>query len=356
MRIQVVCCDAPLVEGTSAGRSVYAWCEGMRRLGHDVTAWCWHPDRPAAGLPDWCHWEPVDPGGRLAAHVRGLVRPRADTARRRWPLDPEAVAVGDDVPSFAAVAGHPRAVATVHYRALADAAALRRLRPPQLQTARAEHRAGRRAGLVLAYSERVGRGLGDRCRFVPIAYPTPAAPLPPVDAPVAGLLADWSWPPNRRALDALLGLWPAVVDAVPGATLLLGGRHLDPDALGPLPRVRAVGAVAASAEFLAACAVVAFPCPPTSGPKTKVLEALAHGRPVVTTAAGAEGVVAGPADGMVVAAPGTFAETLAKLLVDPAARARLGSAGHRAVVGHHGPDAVAAVRAAAFDRAFGPAG
>lgn len=353
MKLQVVCCDPPLAEGSSAGRSTLAWCEGVRRAGHDLTAWCWHPTAPAGPLPDWCHWEPVDPGGRLRAHGRGLLHPRADTARRGWPLDPEAVAVGDDVPSFAAVAGHRRSVATLHYRALADARALRRWRAPAVQTARAERVAGRRAALVLAYSTRVGRHLARPARFVPIACPVPAAPLPPVDAPVAGLLADWSWPPNRRALGWLLDAWVEVRDAVPAARLLLAGRHLDRADVGTVAGVEVVGPVAESRELLGRVAVVAFPCPASSGPKTKVLEALAHGRPVVTTPAGAEGVMAGPGDGLVVAAASSFAEQLAKLLVGADRRGPLGAAGHRAVAAHHAPDAVAAARLDAFSSVFG---
>ncbi len=354
MRLAVAVCDHPDPEGTSAGRSAWAWCEGIRTLGHDLEAWCWHPDPPRRPLPDWCRWRPVDPGPRARAHLRGILRPRWDTGGGEWTPPDGTIAVADDVPSFAAVAGSSRSVLTVHYRALLDARAVGRLRPAQLQTARGERRGGRRAGLVLAYSERVGRGLGPRpARFIPIGYPVPEEPLPVVDEPVAALLADWSWPPNLSALGILLRCWPEVRDAVPAARLLLAGRHLDRARVGSIPGVDLLGEIPSSRDLLDRAALVAFPCPATSGPKVKVLEALAHGVPVLTTPAGVEGIVLGPGQGAELAGPGEFAGVLAKLLVSPDRRAALGATGRAAVLAAHSPLAVARTRVTALTERFG---
>lgn len=290
------------------------------------------------------------------AHVLALLRPRRDIARAGWAPPPEAIAVADHTWSFAAVAPHPRSVATLHFRALADARAVRRVAPSDVQMARTERYAGRRADLVLAYSRRVGRRLRHESRFVPIAYPIPREAVNPVEEPVAALLADWSWPPNGIALAWLLRAWPEVRDLVPGAKLLLGGRGLADSAVGTIPGVTVLGPVPTSADLLSQAAVVAFPCPSSSGPKVKVLEALAHGLPVVTTQAGAEGIMVADGEGVVVTDRQRFAATLAQLLRCPQRAAELGSAGRRAVAERHSPLAAAGARLAAFRDAFGPEG
>ena len=144
--------------------------------------------------------------------------------------------------------------------------------------------------MVLSFSSRVGAIARGRARLVPIATHVPDAPLPLVDEPRALLLANWEWPPNAAALASLLREWPAVRERVPAAHLLLAGWGLDDMGVGSIPGVELVGAVPTVADALSMASVFAFPCPPSSGPKVKVLEALAHGVPVVTNEYGAEGL------------------------------------------------------------------
>ncbi|HLI72334.1 MAG TPA: glycosyltransferase family 4 protein [Acidimicrobiales bacterium] len=355
MKVSVVAYEQPDPEGTAAGRALWAWCEGVIGLGHELEAWSWYPAPPKGPLPEWCRWQPLDHPPLWRGHLKALVHPRNESASPGWEAKPDAVAVADDVPSYAAVAHSERSVVTVHYRALPDARAVRRLGPPGIQTSRAERRAGRQAALVLAFSERVGRGLrrnGRPTRVVPIAYPAPPAALPLVEEPVAALIADWSWRPNNRALTSLLSAWPAVHDAVPGARLLLAGRHLR-QAVGTMPGVEVIGEVGSSIEVLGRAAVIAFPCPPTSGPKVKVLEAMAHGVPVVTTPAGVEGLVVEPGEGAMVASRAQFGAALIGMLLDPERRAAIGAAGRQAAVRHHDSEPVARARLAGFESAFG---
>jgi glycosyltransferase involved in cell wall biosynthesis len=350
----VVASELPHPEGTAAGRDLWAWCEGIRALGHDLDAWLWRlpASSPDAAPPAWCRYEPVDVGPLWRAHLRGISRPRHDSALGAWEPEPGSVAVADHLWSFAAVARHPRSVATFHYRSRPDALASRDFRLAHLQSLRAERYAGRAASLVLSYSPRVARGLKKTARFVPIAYPVPSAPVPPAEAPVAAMIADWSWPPNRRALSWLLEAWPDVRRAVPSATLLLAGRNSESLRLGQDRTVNCIGPVESSVEVLSRAAVVAFPCPASSGPKVKVLEALAHGIPVVTTPPGIEGIAVAPGRGVVVADRGGFADALAGLLSDPERRASLGASGRAAVSLGHSPHAAAAARLAAFEDAF----
>jgi glycosyltransferase involved in cell wall biosynthesis len=166
----------------------------------------------------------------------------------------------------------------------------------------------------------------------------PPTPVPVVDRPVAVLPADWSWPPNLAALIGLLSDWPSIRAEVPGATLLLAGPHL-PDmslpagvtALGRLPRLD---------DLWASAAVLAFPCPSSSGPKVKVLEAAMVGVPVVTTPAGVEGL---ELDGVVVSPASTFAATLTGVLGDPARRSDLADRCRTSAIASHAP-VVAATR------------
>lgn len=354
VKVSVVAFEQPLPEGTAAGRALWTWCSGVIELGHELEVWSWYPSPPPHPLPEWCRWHPLHDRPLWLAHLQGLVRPRHDSALAGWEPGDGAVAVADDVPSFAAVAPFDRSVVTIHFRALADARALGRLRPPQVQLARAERHGGRRAGLVLAFSPRVGRHLRRPATFVPIAYPVPADPLPVVDEPVAALIADWSWPPNHRALGWLLEAWPEVRDAVPAARLLLAGRHLERASVGSMPGAEVLGTVASSLDVLGRAAVVAFPCPPTTGPKVKVLEALAHGVPVATTPAGVEGLVVERSDVLVVERRG-FAAGLAALLTAPERRAEMAAGGRRSASLHHGKLPVARARLEAFDAAFAAA-
>jgi glycosyltransferase involved in cell wall biosynthesis len=296
--------------------------------------------------------ETFDVGPMWRAHLHALRWPRGDLARAGWRAPDEAIVVADHIWSFAGAAYADRSVATFHFRSIADALAARRFGMSTVQMARAEQIAGRRAKLVLGYSDRVGRHLRRPATFVPIAYPAPPCPLAPIEAPVATMLADWSWPPNERALRNLLGAWPAVREALPRARLLLAGRCLDSVRVGQLPGVELLGEFSDSADILSQAAVVAFPCPPSSGPKVKVLEALAHGLPVVTSRWGAEGIVLGEGGGIVTTDLSDFPSTLVEVLRDPERRVALGVAGRESVLAHHSGEAAALARIEAFSAAF----
>jgi glycosyltransferase involved in cell wall biosynthesis len=355
VRISVVASELPHPQGTAAGRDLYAWCEGLRALGHDLDAWLWRisPVSPRGPIPGWCSVEPFDVGPMWQAHLHALRWPRGDLARAGWRAPDEAIVVADHIWSYAGADYADRSVATFHFRTTADALAARRFEMSTVQMARAERIAGRRAKLVLAYSDRVGRHLRRPATFVPIAYPAPPCPLPAVEAPVAAMLADWSWPPNVRALRHLLGAWPTVHDALPQARLLLAGRCLESVRVGQVPGVELLGEFSDSADILSEAAVVAFPCPPSSGPKVKVLEALAHGLPVVTTRWGVEGIVLDEGGGVVTADLSDFPSALVELLRDPDRRVSLGAAGRESVLAHHSGQAAALARLDAFSAAFG---
>jgi Glycosyl transferases group 1 len=346
MRIAVVTYHLPHPDGTATGRHVFAVWDAVRAMGHDVEAWCWG-DLPAGLEPaDWVRCAGYhDPGGwrHLARTIR---RPRGGLAGLGWTPPDDAVAWAEEPESYAAVAGASRRGVSVYHSTVLDAVALRRPRAAVVQSARAERWAVRNAGVAIAFSPRVARAIGVR-ELCPVTLPMPAAPVPLVTEPTALMLADWAWRPNQVALDRLLRSWPQVQRDVPDARLLLAGRGLTtvPSVAG----VEAIGEVAHARDALARAAVFAFPCPPTSGPKMKVLDALAHGVPVVTTDAGIEGLH-GVADAVAVAADADFARVLADVLVDPQRRATLAARARQAVLDHHSPELAAAARMTLIDR------
>lgn len=111
------------------------------------------------------------------------------------------------------------------------------------------------------------------------------------------------------------------------ATFAIVGRNPDPSvtALGRLPGVLVTGEVEDVRGWLAAASVVVAPLKLARGVQNKVLEAMAMARPVVASAAAAEGIdhagtirVAADAQGI--------ADAVAALLADPAGAAALGKA------------------------------
>ena len=344
MRLLLVSEHLPEAEGTASGRLLRAAGDGLVAAGHEVTAICWTEREPREELPAWADWRPLRLQHRSAEHARALIRPRWASARLELP-DEHDFSFAEDPLSWAAIAGHRRTGVVVHYSCLLDARALGRLTPHALQGHRADRRAVRRATVPLSYSPRVAAALGGRAQWLPAAIDVPAEPLPLHPMPRALLLAAWDWPPNRAALTQLLADWPAVRAQVPRAELLLAGRGC-PDVRAE--GVRVLGEVPRAADAFAEAAVLAFPCPPTSGPKTKVLEALAAGLPVVTTEAGAEGL-ADPTACRTTGAQG-FSSALAEVLGSEELRAELAVSGRRMVEAHHSPAVAAAARVAAWQR------
>jgi glycosyltransferase involved in cell wall biosynthesis len=346
VKIEVVTWHLPHPDGTATGRHVFAIWDAMRAMGHDVTAWCWGRAPENLTPPSWVRCQEFhDPGGWRRKPAT-LVRPRAGIAAVGWEPSPDAVAWAEEPESYAAVASAPRRGVTIYHSSVLDAMALRQPRPDVVQSARAERYVVRRSGVAITFSPRVARVTGVR-ELCPVTLPIPPSPLSPIDDPVAVMIADWAWPPNQAALHRLFGHWKQVRAEVPAALLLVAGRGLS---LVDVPSgVEVVGQVATASDALRRAAVLAFPCPPTSGPKMKVLDALAWGLPVVTTPAGVEGLQVGANDVAVTDDAG-FATALIDVLRDPDRRRRMAAAGRAAVLDHHTPHHAAAARLALIER------
>jgi hypothetical protein len=329
---------APRPHGSASGRMLFALVDALRAEGHEATVKCWAPEQPA-DLPTWAEWRPLPSASFWAVRARALVLPRSDVVRMHWDLPTDAVLVADDTLSFPAVRGAPRTVANIHNSLALDRRALGGRSGSDLQDVRAERRVVRQAPELWVSSSRVREAFG-RGVVVPYTLPIPEQVGAPVEVPVVGMLADWRWRPNLVALASLLDSWPQVRDQVPGAQLLLAGRGTAP--VGSVAGVRDLGEVPTSADLLSQVALLAFPCPPSSGAKMKSFDALAHGVALVTTSAGAEGLPEGAAQ--VVPVGSSFGDELVRLLRDVPARQELARRGRRLLVEHHSPRVAALAR------------
>jgi glycosyltransferase involved in cell wall biosynthesis len=133
-------------------------------------------------------------------------------------------------------------------------------------------------------------------------------------------------------------IWPRVRAELPTARLRLVGPRPNQVVRGlqDRPGVEVAGFVPDLRDELSAATTVLVPLRLGTGTKNKVLQALAMGRPVVTTSIGNEGLGATSGVHLEVADDAIrFAEAMVRLQRDPARRARLGAAGRSWVSEHY---------------------
>jgi glycosyltransferase involved in cell wall biosynthesis len=207
---------------------------------------------------------------------------------------------------------------------------LLRLRLPILK--RWEKRAIRasRAAFVCSDQDRdyLRRTLGhDNVVVVPNAIDLPRVNAAP-DRQTLLFLGLLSFHPNTVAADHLIrNIWPRVLSALPDARLIVAGAK--PEWLASYeerPRgVTFAGFVDDLEKLYEEVTVVCCPILYGSGTRIKILEAAAHGKPVVSTALGAEGLrLKDGSEILVRNDPGAFAEACIRLLTDRALAAGMG--------------------------------
>jgi glycosyltransferase involved in cell wall biosynthesis len=210
-----------------------------------------------------------------------------------------------------------------------------------------------RFDLIQAFTERDAASIREldpsadgRVRVNPFGLELPAA-LPRAEPSSRELVfvGNFTHPPN---VDAALWLGSEIMPALraggTGARLTIVGPSA-PESVTALARddIRVTGPVDDVRPYLRAAAVVLAPLRIGGGMRMKVLEALALGRPVVTTPRGAEGLEAAPEGAFAVA--GTtrdVADAITRLMADPDARNAMGERARGYAVEHHSPEAYAA--------------
>jgi glycosyltransferase involved in cell wall biosynthesis len=115
---------------------------------------------------------------------------------------------------------------------------------------------------------------------------------------------------------------------VPAARFRIVGRNPQPRVVGlKSASVEVTGTVPSVLDYLKEAAVVVVPLRVGGGTRLKIFEAMAAGRPVVSTTLGAEGLdVASGRDLILADDPGRFASEVVALLQNPDRRRALGAA------------------------------
>jgi glycosyltransferase involved in cell wall biosynthesis len=179
------------------------------------------------------------------------------------------------------------------------------------------------------------------CETIPAAVDLTAFPYTPVEEREELsmiMLGNMAWAPNRDA-----AIWftneilPLVVREVPQAVCHLVGdnpplKHLP----APSANLRIEGRVETIRSFYDRMAIGLIPLRVGGGMRVKMVEMMACGMPIVSTALGAEGNDATPGEHFLRAddAPG-FASAIVRLLRDRAERARLSRSAYAFVSEHY---------------------
>lgn len=159
-------------------------------------------------------------------------------------------------------------------------------------------------------------------------------PLSDGAPPILLFTGDMGFAPNVAAAVLLVSrMFPEIRRRHPEAELRLVGRNPDRRLLDLRgPGVVVTGQVPEMLSHLHAATVYVAPHETGAGTRTKLLEAMAAGLPIVTTRIGIEGIEATPEREVVIADdPTEAAGAVLRLLADPAARRRLGTAARRLV-------------------------
>jgi sugar transferase (PEP-CTERM/EpsH1 system associated) len=223
---------------------------------------------------------------------------------------------------------------------------------------RFERAACRRFAGVVAVSERdraVFEGFGAQRAFaIPTAvdadYFRPGTT--PTNARELVFTGSMDWLPNEDAIvffaDEIL---PRIVARVPDVTLAVVGRNPSPRLRRHVegrPAIRITGRVDDIRPHVERAAVYVVPLRIGGGTRIKLYEAMAMGKPIVSTTVGAEGLPVRDGENVVLAdTPDAFAAAVVRLLRDGDGRERLGQAARNFVEAHCSWPAAAAAFGAA---------
>jgi glycosyltransferase involved in cell wall biosynthesis len=167
---------------------------------------------------------------------------------------------------------------------------------------------------------------------LPVGFAVPHLP-PPISTPVRLFhLGAMDWEPTADGVAWFLAeAWPRVLARHPQAVLHLAGRHITRFAEGRSARnVVCDGEVEDADAYVRGGGVLVAPIRSGSGLRVKVVEAMAQGRAVITTAAGADGLGCVPGEHLLIGDDAhDMAEQVLRCLTEPGLVGALGAAAHR---------------------------
>ncbi|MFL5920693.1 MAG: glycosyltransferase family 4 protein [Gaiellaceae bacterium] len=355
-KVLLVLTQPPLPEGGAPGKTAVGLLRGLREHGVDVSAVAARRGSSVAGeVPADLPVELVDvePPGPWASRLGRITRPLGELGGGSFAARVREAAGRAEVlhleETETAWAGDGISLPSlVHFHFLARrdrdlGAPWRRQFREVLDASRAERAAARRHRYLVASSPLVAdalRAAAPRAEVVlaPLCLdPALYEPAPLDGPPLAGLIGTARWTPTADAIRTLVhDVWPRVAEAAPDARLVVAGRGTRELGLPAAHGVELAGEVDSARDLFRRLSLLLFPLARGSGMKVKVLEAMASGVPVVTTAAGAEGIE--PSDGVIVhERPEQLAAATAELLDDARARRELGAAARADFVRRYSP-------------------
>ncbi len=223
------------------------------------------------------------------------------------------------------------------------------LRRKWVATERAEKTVLRSVDCVLTVTDRDSEEVlsagARRAVTLPTGIDTDACRPPESETPDPRLVyvGAYSHHPN---VDAMLwfanDIFPRIREANQDATLNIVGSAPPPEILelGLRKAISVTGPVPDVAPYLQGARISIAPLRVGSGIKGKIIEAMAYGRPVVTTSVGAEGMGLTDGQNVVIAeGAGSFAAAVIDLLSNPAKALAIGRAGREFVVNNHSQQA-----------------
>lgn len=228
-----------------------------------------------------------------------------------------------------------------------------------------ERSACRRADAVLACSDADAALLreladGTQVRVVPNGVDLQSnRPATRSDGAGARLVfvGQMGWFPNRDGVEWFLrDIFPRILTARPDAEFVLVGKADGLDVPADVaPRVRRAGFVPDLRPLVHDAAVYVVPLRAGSGTRLKVLEAMALGKAIVTTAVGSEGIALRDGHSALYADDAeSFAAAALALLGDPERAARLGGAARACAESTYGWDAIGRGLLDLYDRLLMP--
>jgi len=175
---------------------------------------------------------------------------------------------------------------------------------------------------------------------IPFGINLESLPENPVQPNEASLfhIGTMNWFPNEEGIKWMIDeVWPQVAKKLPGIELHLAGRYM-PEWLLKLsiPRITVDGEVPDVWEYMQRFSIMVVPLFSGSGIRIKIVEAMAAGKAIITTAIGAEGINYDNGQDLLIAKDArSFADAIVKLYNEKALRDSLGKNARALITREH---------------------